>query len=100
MPGKQKQMQEEIAAALARIAELGPMLKGTVSKVKRGARKRGTGERTAHLLTYKGKANKTKSVYVPAQRIGEVQDMIARRREAIHTLDRVVELSVALFKAK
>lgn len=100
MSDKQNQMQEQIAVALARITELGPMLKGTVSKIKRGARKRGTGERTAHLLTYKGKGNKTKSVYVAAQRVEEVQEMIARHREATRTLDRVVDLSVALFKAK
>jgi len=100
MPDKRKQMQEQIAAELARIAKLGPMLKGTVNEVKRGVRKRGEGERTAHLLTYKGKSNKTKSVYVPARRVGEVQDMVARHREATRTLDRVVELSVDLFKAK
>jgi len=39
-------------------------------------------------------------VYVPAQRVAEVQDMIARHREATRTLDRVVDLSVGLFKAK
>ncbi len=100
MSDKRGQVQEQIAAELARITELGPMLKGTVNTVKRGARKKGPGERTAHLLTYKGKGNKTKSVYVPAQRVGEVQDMIARHREATRTIDRVVELSVALFKTK
>ena len=100
MPDRQKQMHEQITAELARIAELGPMLKGTVNTINRGVRKRGAGERTAHLLTYKGKGNKTKSVYVPARRVEEVQDMVARHREAIRTLDRVVELSVDLFKAK
>lgn len=94
------EMQKKIAAELSRIAALGPMLKGTVSEVKKGARKDGAGERTAHLLTYKGKDNKTRSVYVPARRVGEVQDMIARHREATHSLNRVVDLSVALFKAK
>ncbi len=100
MPDRREQMYEQIASELARIAELGPMLKGTVSEVKRGVRKRGVGERTAHLLTYKGKGNKTKSVYVPARRVVEVQDMIDRHREARRTLDRVVDLSVGLFKAK
>jgi hypothetical protein len=32
-------MQERIAAELSRIAALGPMLKGTVNEVRRGARK-------------------------------------------------------------
>lgn len=100
MKDKQKQRQEQIAVELGRIAKLGPMLKGTVSEVKRGARKRGDGERTAHLLTYKGKGNKTRSVYVPAPRVGEVQGMIARHREATRTIDRVADLSVELFKGK
>jgi hypothetical protein len=93
-------MQEQIAAELARIAALGPMLKGSVNEVKRGARKRGAGERTAHLLTYKAKGNKTKSVYVPTRRVEEAQDMIAKHREATRTLDRVVDLSVGLFKIR
>jgi len=76
------------------------MLKGTVSEVRRGPRKRGSGQRTAHLLTYKGKGNKTRTVYVPAQRVSEVQSMVAKHREATRTLDRVVDLSVDLFKAK
>jgi len=100
MPDRRRQRQEQITAELARIAALGPMLKGTLSEVKKGARKRGEGERTAHLLTDKGKGNKTKSVYVPARRAEEVQDLIARHREATRTLDRVVELSVGLFKTR
>lgn len=100
MPDKRKQLQKQIAAELTHLAELGPMLKGTVCEVKRGARKSGEGERTTHHLTYKGKCNKTKSVYVPSRRIEEAQDMIARHREATRTLDRVVDLSVILFKEK
>lgn len=100
MADRRKQLHKQIAAELARIAELGPMLKGTVSEVKRGARKRGAGERTSHLLTYKGKGNRTKSVYVPAQRVGEVKDMVTKHREATRALDRVVDLTVDLFKAK
>ena len=100
MADSKKQIQKQISAELARIAELGPMLKGTVSEVKRGVKKRDAGERTANLLTYKGKGNKTKSVYVPARRVEEVQGMVARHREAKCTLDRVVDLSVDLFKMK
>ncbi len=100
MPDKRKQIRKQISDELARIAQLGPMLKGTVSKVNRGVRKRDRGERTAHLLTYKGKDSKTKSVYVPVRRVGEVQEMVDSHREARRTLDRIVDLSVALFKAK
>jgi len=100
VPDTASRIQTRIAAELSRIAALGPMLKGTVNEVRRGIRKKGTGERTAHLLTYKGKGNKTKSLYVPAQAVEEVQHMVAKHREATRTLDRVVDLTVDLFRAK
>ena len=100
MPDRRHPMPKRIAAELAHLAELGPMLKGTVCEVKRGPRQKGQGERMTYLLTYKGKGNKTRSVYVPAQRVAEAQELIARHREALRALDRVVELSVGLFKAK
>lgn len=98
-PGTKRQIKAQIDAELGRIAELGPMLRGSVSEITRGPRKQGTGVRTAHLLTFKGKGNKTRSVYVPVKRIEEVRRMIARHREATCALDRVVDLSVELFKS-
>jgi hypothetical protein len=100
MPENRQHLQQRIAAELAHLAQLGPMLKGTVCKIQRRPRKRGVGERIAYLLTYKGPGNKTRSVYVPANRVAEVQDMIARHREAVRALDHLVDLSVRLFKQK
>jgi len=99
MQDSHRQLRKRIAAELARLAALGPMLKGTVNVVKRGPRKRGAGERTAYLLTYKGKANKTATVYVPAHRVQEARDLIARHCQAKATLTTIVDLSVRLFKA-
>ena len=100
MQDMRNQIRHEIEAELARIAHLGPMLKGTVNEVRRGPKKTGTGERKAYLLTFKGKGNKTRSLYVPARRVAEVQDMVAKHREAIRAIGKVVELSVDLFKQK
>jgi hypothetical protein len=98
MDDKEKQGRERIAAELGRVAELGPMLKGTLSGIRRGAAKNGGGGRAAFLLTYKGEGNKTRSVYVPARRAAEVREMVDRHREAVQAINRVVELSVGLFK--
>ena len=95
-----QKLQDNIAAELARLAQLGPLLKGTLSEIKRKKRERGTKTPTAHLLTYKGRGNKTKSVYIPADRFAEAKAMIGRHRQAKRTLDTVVELSVHLFKKK
>jgi len=97
---QQQKLQENIASELARLAQLGPLLKGTLSEIKR--RKRQTGAKTsaAHLLTYKDRGNKTKSVYIPADRLAEARTMIGRHRQAKRSLDTVVDLSVHLFKTK
>lgn len=100
MSDRRKRIETQITTELSRIATLGPMLKGTVNEVRRKTKKDGTGERTFHLLTYKGKGNKTKSVYVPVLRVTEAQEMVDRHREATRTLNRVVDLSVDLFKTK
>lgn len=97
---QQRKLQENIASKLASLAQLGPLLKGTLSEIKRKKRKRGAKTPAAHLLTYKGRGNKTKSVYIPADRFAEAKDMIGRHRQAKRTLDTVADLSALLFKAK
>lgn len=100
MVNKQNNLRKQIGIELSHLTELGPMLKGSVCEVKQGRSKEEQGERTRFLLTYKGKGNKTKSVYVPLQRIGEVQEMIAKHQEAKRIIEKVIDLSVALFKNK
>jgi hypothetical protein len=100
MQDRRQKIQRRIDSDLARMAKLGAMLKGTVSEVKLGQRKRGDGQRIAYLLTYKGEGNRTRSVYVPADRVAEVGRMIDNHRKAKAILDRIVELNVALFKIK
>ena len=82
MPDRRQPIQNRIAAELTRLAELGAMLKGTVSPVRLGPRKRGHGQRVAYLLTYKGKGNKTRSIYVPGDRVAEARRMIDNHRKA------------------
>lgn len=100
MQDRRQKIQRRIDSDLARMAKLGAMLKGTVSEVKLGQRKRGDGQRITYLLTYKGEGNRTRSVYVPADRVAEVGRMIDNHRKAKAILDRIVELNVALFKIK
>ena len=100
MQDRRKQIQNRIDSEFAQIAKLAAMLKGTVSEVRLGQRKRGRGQRITYLLTYKGKDNRTKSVYVPSDRRAEVERMIANHREARAILDTVAQLNVALFKMR
>jgi hypothetical protein len=97
MPDRRQPIQNRIATELTRIAELGAMLKGTVSPVRL---KRGHGQRITYLLTYKGQGNKTKSIYVSRDRVKEARRMIDNHRKAKASLDKIVELTVDLFKMK
>lgn len=100
MQDQRQRIENRIASELARMAGLGAMLKGTVNQLRLGQKKRGGGERIAYLLTYKDKGNKTKSVYVPADRVPEATGMIENHRQASAILNRIVELNVELFKMK
>lgn len=100
MQDHRRQIQHRIDSELAQMAKLASMLKGTVSEIKLGERKRGGGQRIAYLLTYKDKGNRTKSVYVPADRLAEVGRMIDNHREARAILNRIAELNAVLFKMR
>lgn len=100
MPNRRQNIRNRIAACSARMARLGAMLKGTVSKVKLGRRKRGNGQRIAYLLTCKGPGNRTRSVYVPVKCVADVHRMINNHRKAQTILDKIVELNVELFKIR
>ena len=63
MQDQKKRIQLKIARELKKLSATGEMLKGSISKVALGERKRGNGERISDLLTYKGEGNKTRTVY-------------------------------------
>jgi hypothetical protein len=100
MQGAEKEIRKKIAAKLAELANVGEILKGTVSKVVLGTRKSGRGKKTSYLLTYKGTGNKTRTVYVAKERVAEVKRMIAKYRKARTVIERIVELNVELFKTR
>jgi hypothetical protein len=100
MQDADEKIRKKIAAELARLAGAGEILKGTVSKVVLGTRKSGRGKKTSHLLTYKGKGNKTRTVYVPKEKVAEVRRMTARYKQAKAVIERIVQLNVMLFKMR
>jgi len=88
----------EIGKTRDSLAMTGPLLKGSVSKVILGKKTRTCGDRVAHLLTYKGEGNKTKSVYIKKDQLAEVEAMIKNCRKLKTTVNKLIELNVKLFK--
>ena len=80
------------------LATTGPILKGSVSAVMLGKRKRKRGTRVAYLFTYKGDENRTSSMYVKKSQVAEVKTMIRNYQKLKTTLNKLAELHVKLFK--
>ena len=93
-------VQLEIEKTRGTLAATGSILKGSVSEVILGKRKKGHGHRVTYLLTYKGTGNKTQSVYVKKSPIAEVTNMIRNYQKGKQALERLVELNVKLFKTR
>lgn len=92
--------QKKIEQTRRTLAATGSILKGSVSAVVLGKKKKGSGQRVAYLLTYKGAGNKTQSVYVKKSQVTEVTQMIRNYQKGKQSLERLVELNVKLFKTK
>jgi len=93
-------IRRKIGKELAKLAKLGPMLKGTVSKVELGIKKTGAERRVSFILTYKGKGNKTRTIYIGKKRVPDAKKMIGNYKKMKCIVERLVELNVQLFKLK
>jgi hypothetical protein len=95
---QEKTIKKKIESVRRDLADAGPVLKGSISKVVRGPRKRGSGDRIAYQLTYKGDGNITKSVYIPKSQVASVKTMVRNHQRARDNLAKLVELNVLLLK--
>ena len=100
MPVAKSEIQEKIAELFVRLPIADGILKGSINKVFLGKRKDGKGERESYLLTYKGRNNKTKTVYVSKDNLAKVQAMIENYHTVKILLEEIVQLNMVLFKMK
>jgi hypothetical protein len=91
-------LQREIQKTLDSLAATRPLLKGSISKVTLSKKTRTRGGRVAHLLTYKGEGNRTKSIYIKNNQLQEVKAMIQNYRKLKTTVNKLITLNVMLFK--
>jgi hypothetical protein len=96
--------EEDLVASIERLrvqlGETGDVLKGSLSAV-RPEKGKGAQRRTAGcLLTYKGKGNKTQSLYIRKGKVPEAKRMIRNYKQAKKNLEGMVEMNVILFKVR
>ena len=95
MKNTKKSIKSRIEKATARLAESGPMLKGTIGKVKIGMN---DGRKSAYQITWKGAENKTRTLYVPHERLADAKKMTAAYKKARALIERLAELNAELYK--
>jgi len=54
----------------------------------------------AYKLTYKDRDQKTKSVYLPKEKLGEMKRMISNHNKSKQILDDIFVLNIEIFKNK
>ncbi len=91
-------LQREIRKTRNSLVRTGSLLKGSISKVILGKKTRTRGDRVAYLLTYKGEGNRTKSIYIKQNQLKEVKMMIQNYRNLKTTVNKLIKLTVTLFK--
>ena len=82
-------------AKLQALAQQGPLLAGSLSKVERKDKQGKVG--VYHLLTFK-EQGKTRSVYVPKAMVKEVQGWIRNHRALKKKLEEISRLSVSIIQ--
>jgi len=98
MENKKSRIERQVERELAVLSARREMLKGSLSKVLLGKRKRAEGERTAWLLTWKDATGKTKTMYVSETELPGVRTMIANYKKARKALDNITRLGVEIVK--
>ena len=81
------------------LADTCEILKGSISKVALGRKKKGVGHRVAYMLTYKTDENITKSVYIQKPHLSEVKTMLRNYKRTRRALNKLVALNLMHFKA-
>jgi len=98
MEKKKSQIERQLNRELKVLSDNREMLKGSLSKVSLGKRKRAEGERTAWLLTWKEAKGKTKTLYVSEAELPSIRTMIANHKKARKALDNITKLGVEIVK--
>ena len=100
MEKKKSPIERQLDRELAVLSSHREMLKGSLSKVSLGKRKREEGERTAWLLTWKDDTGKTKTLYVSEAELPGVRTMLANYKKARKALDNITRLGVEIAKSR
>jgi len=90
-----KVLKQRIRARLKRLAQCGPCVAGTLNRIEKVGK---SGKPVvSHLLTFKVEG-KTRSIYVPKDMVGEVEQWVKEHRRIKRLLAEISQLSVGVIR--
>lgn len=94
----EKKLRNKLEKLRIELAKTSEVLKGNLIKLKPKPGV-GTKRKAAYQITWKGVGNKTRTLYVPVERLTEVQKMTSAYQKARAALERMADLTADLYKA-
>jgi len=100
-----KILKEKQKKLLAEFLKQKDMIRGSISSVCSGCNRANCicdkKEKTrAYRLTYKGKAQSSKIVYIPKSRLSEIKKLISNYKRNKDVIDLLIDVNVQIFKKK
>ena len=91
-------IKQKIDLEMLTLSNTKKMLKGTINKVAVKNKRAGEKDSVIHQLTYKGEKNKTKTMYIRAERLKTAKEMVENYQKTKKALNKILELNIELFK--
>ncbi len=100
-----KNLNHKRSKLLAELNALGPYIRGSITQVCSTCNRAhciciGHSSKRSHRLTYKDAQQKTKTVYIPRGKLGEVRKMLANYKRMRKLSEQLIEINVELFKSR
>jgi len=100
-----EKLTQKRSALLAELGTLGPVVRGSITQVCSTCNRAGCicSRRTtkrAYRLTYKDAQQKTKTVYIPRGKIGEVRKMLANYKRMRKLSEQLIEINIEILKSE
>ncbi len=100
-----KKLTQKRSDLLVELSTLGPVVRGSINQVcstcnRAGCICKGRSTKRAYRMTYKDARQKTKTVYIPRGKVGEVRKMLANYKRMRQLSDQLIEINVEIFKSE
>lgn len=100
-----KKLTQKRSDLLAKLNNLGPVARGSITQVCSTCNRarcicKSPSTKRAYRLTYKDTQQKTKTVYIPHGKVGEIRKMLANYKRMRQLTEQLIQINVEIFKSE